>query len=74
MRYPWRHLLTLLLVGTAGIVACLPGPARAVGEAGDEPDPPRRLPVRYRDDPAERRRLKDEWEKFRKLPREQRSG
>jgi hypothetical protein len=72
MRYPWRHLLTLLLVGTAGIVACLPGPARAVGEAGDEPEPPRRLPARYRDEPAERRRLKEEWEKFRKLPREQR--
>jgi len=58
----------LLLVGTAGLVACLPGPARAVGEGGDEPEP-RRLPARWRDDPAEYRRLKDEWKAFQKLPK-----
>src|SRR5690349_12732977 len=68
MRQLWRRLLVLLLVGTAGVVACLPGPARAVGEGGDEPEP-RRLPARWRDDPAEYRRLKDEWKAFQKLPR-----
>src|SRR5581483_8941994 len=65
MRYPWRRLLMLLLMGTAGLVAWLPGPARAVGEGGDEPEP-RRLPARWRDDPAEYRRLKDEWKAFQK--------
>jgi hypothetical protein len=67
MRCSLRHLLALVLVGSAGLVACLPGPARAVGE-GDEPQP-RRLPARWRDDPAEYRRLKDEWKAFHKLPK-----
>src|SRR5207253_11128558 len=73
MRYSWRHLLALLLVGAAGLLACVPGPARAVNEGGDEAEAPRRLPARWRDDPAEYRRLKDEWKAFQKLPdREQR--
>jgi hypothetical protein len=70
MRFSWRHLLVLLLVGAAGLLACVPGPARAVGE-GDEPDPSRRLPARWRDDPAEHRRLKDQWKAFQKLPKKQ---
>jgi hypothetical protein len=68
MRYPWRRLLMLLLLGTAGLVAGLPGPVRAVGEGGDEPEP-RRVPARWRDDPVEYRRLKDEWKAFQKLPK-----
>jgi hypothetical protein len=71
MRSSWRHLLALVLVGSAGLAACLPGPARAVGEGGDEPEP-RRLPARWRDDPAEHRRLKDEWTAFHKLPKARR--
>ena len=39
MRISWRHLLTMLLVLAAGLLACVPGPARAVGEGGDEPEP-----------------------------------
>ncbi|HKI36740.1 MAG TPA: hypothetical protein VKA46_33100 [Gemmataceae bacterium] len=70
MRFSWRHLLALLLIGAAGLLACLPGPARAVGEGGEEPEPSRRLPARWRDDPTEYRRLKDEWKAFHKLPRE----
>jgi hypothetical protein len=68
MRYRWQHLLALLLVGTAGLVAFLPGSARAVGEGGDEAEPARRLPARWRDDPDTYRRLKDEWKAFHKLP------
>jgi hypothetical protein len=71
MRDSWRRLLALLLVGAAGLAACLPGPARAVSEGGDEPEPPRRLPARYRDDRAEYRRLKDEWKAFQRLPQKQ---
>src|SRR5437879_3546907 len=68
MRFSWRHLLVLLLVGSSGLLACLPGPARAVGEGGDEAEPVRRLSARWRDDPVEYRRLKDEWKAFHKLP------
>jgi hypothetical protein len=68
MRYSWRHLLALLLLGTAGLVASLPGSARAVGEPGDEADAARRLPARWRDDPELYRRLKEEWRTFHKLP------
>jgi hypothetical protein len=70
IRFSWRHLLALLLIGGAGLLACLPEPARAVSEGGDEPEPSRRLPPRWRDDPLEYRRLKDEWRAFHKLPRE----
>jgi hypothetical protein len=70
MRFSWRHLLALLLAGAAGLLALVPGPARAVGEV-DESEPSRRLPARWRDDPAEYRRLKDQWKAFKKLPKKQ---
>ncbi len=70
MRFTWRHLLAFFLVGSAGLLACVPGPARAVGE-GDEAEPSRRLPARWRDDPAEYRRLKEQWKAFQKLPKKQ---
>lgn len=68
MRYSWRHLLALLPVAAAGLAACLPGPSRALGESGDEPEPARRLPARVRDDPREYERIKQEWKAFLKLP------
>jgi hypothetical protein len=70
MRYSWRHLLTMLLLLSAGLGACLPGPARAVGEGGDEPEPARKNPLPWRDDPEQYRRLTEEWKTFRKLPAE----
>jgi hypothetical protein len=70
MRYSWRLLIALLLFPAAGLVACLPGPARAVGESGDEPEPPRKRALPWRDDPELYRRLKDEWKAFHKLPEE----
>jgi hypothetical protein len=69
MRFTWRHLLVLLLTASAGLLAGLPGPARAVGEGGDEAEPPRRPAARWRDE--EYRHLKDEWKAFQKLPREE---
>jgi hypothetical protein len=75
MRPSWRHLMALaLLVGAAAFVAGLPRPARAVAEPpGDEPpEQPRRLPQRIRDDPEHYARLKAEWHRFMKLPRDKR--
>jgi hypothetical protein len=72
MRFSRRHLLALVLVGSAGLLAFVPGPARAVGEGGDEPEPPRRLPQRLRDDPERYRELKRQWHDFMKLPAERR--
>ncbi len=71
MRYSWRHLLVALLIGAAGLLAGVPGPARAVGEGGDEAEPARHLPPRWRDDPEQYRRFQDEWQAFRKLPADQ---
>ncbi len=70
MRTSWRRLLALLLVVAAGLLASVPGPARAVGEGGEESESARRLPSRWRDDAEQYRRLKDEWKAFHKLPAE----
>jgi hypothetical protein len=70
MRTSWRHLLALLLLPAAVFVASLPGPARAVGEGGDEPETPHKHALPWRDDPEQYRRLKEEWKAFRKLPAE----
>jgi hypothetical protein len=70
MRNPWRRLLTLLLLLAAGLAACVPGPARAVGEAGDDTEPAHKHPLPWRDDPEQYRRLRDEWKAFHKLPAE----
>jgi hypothetical protein len=70
MRTPWRYSLALLLLGVAGLAAWLPGPARAVAE-GDEPEPAHRPAPRWPEDGEVRRRLKDEWRAFHKLPRKQ---
>jgi hypothetical protein len=70
MRKAWRPLVLLLLVLAAGLVACRPGPAHAVGEGGDEPEPARRLPPRLRDDPERYQELKRQWKEFTRLPAE----
>jgi hypothetical protein len=70
MRTSWRHLLTPLLVLAAGLTAFVPGPARAVGEAGDDADSGHKHALPWRDDPDQYRRLKEEWKAFHKLPTE----
>jgi hypothetical protein len=67
MRYSWRKLLTLLLVAAAGILAGIPRPAHAVAE-GEDTALPHRLPSRWREDPEQYRRLKEDWKAFHKLP------